>query len=172
VFALSRFDLCPDAAPLPGGPCANVVKVRVEWQEITNACCPDREMPGTLYISFTGTVDLSGCSMLVGQTIPVHYDTEDGYWTSSPVDLGGSFGSCLFHVLCATGTTYQVMVTRISDMTNLSAAFALAEAQLTGSCDPFLFQLCTAVCRMLLFGGNVAHPADTNFCVVVTETPP
>ncbi len=33
VFAFSRYAMCPCAEPSSGGPCANVVKVRIEWVE-------------------------------------------------------------------------------------------------------------------------------------------
>jgi hypothetical protein len=64
VFAFSRYDLCPCAAPLPGGPCANVVRVRVEWSECPGASLEcagiTYDLPGVVYAHFGGDLAALG----------------------------------------------------------------------------------------------------------------
>lgn len=69
VFAFSRYALCPCATPLPGGPCANLVRVKVEWIQSCSTlempCVdPPYEAPVPLYARFTGELSWLGCVAL------------------------------------------------------------------------------------------------------------
>lgn len=98
-FALagfSRYDLCPCADPLPGGPCANVVRLRIEWApcftqafDVETPCCPDVLLPRVLCVRGNpaqglGGIGVTGAYIWNPDALPL------GAWQRESVDYSGN----------------------------------------------------------------------------------